>query len=245
MSAAENTTEPEGPDADPSGPGAQDAQDAHGKPGQSQDPEERAGAELALRVFSGDERWGWEFVPPPEPPAHRDAQSPPVYTEPSDAEVRAAQERAMGGRNTSGFGCLTLLTGGAAFAAGGAGAAAVVVVLILALIIATSPQARLRAAQRRLQSARERAQTLASLVARRGVTVAHVPMPGALLGDARRTMEAGAGAACPGPLPTAAESLPGFNSAGRARDQGMPVGSDVCAPRPSRPADLPGLRGPF
>ncbi|MFE2130826.1 hypothetical protein [Streptomyces amritsarensis] len=63
----------------------------------------------------------------------------------------------MGGRNTSGFGCLTLLTGGAAFAAGGAGAAAVVVVLILALIIATSPQARLRAAQRRLQFARERA----------------------------------------------------------------------------------------
>ncbi|MFD9105832.1 hypothetical protein ACIRSJ_21080 [Streptomyces virginiae] len=265
MSAAENTTELEGRDADPSGPGAQDAQGALGKPGQSQDPEERAGAELALRVFSGDERWGWEFVQPPEPPAHRDAQNPPVYTEPSDAEVRAAQERATGGRNTSGFGCLTLLTGGAAFAAGGAGAAAVVVILILALIIATSPKARLRAAQRRLQSARERAQTdhharrrawqdrldahraehlrhngtldtwypisldsgpsridvfggtgngwasllatlggpilgsgrpvvvldltqqavaleLAGLAARRGVTVAHVPMPGALLG---------------------------------------------------------------
>ncbi|MFD6229461.1 hypothetical protein ACFWFZ_21705 [Streptomyces sp. NPDC060232] len=65
----------------------------------------------------------------------------------------------MGGRNTSGFGCLTLLVGGAAFAAGGVGAAAVVVILILTLIIATSPKAGLRAAQRRLQSARERAQT--------------------------------------------------------------------------------------
>ncbi|MEU6295188.1 hypothetical protein [Streptomyces erythrochromogenes] len=162
MSAAENTTELEGRDAEPGGlgaPGSPDAQEALGKPGQPQDPEEQAGAELALRVFSGDERWGWEFVQPPEPPAHRDAQNPPTYTEPSGAEVRAAQERAMGGRNTSGFGCLTLLAGGAVFAAGGAGAAAVVVILILTLIIATSPKARLRAAERRLQSARERAQT--------------------------------------------------------------------------------------
>lgn len=68
MSAAENTSELEGRDADPSGSGGQAAQDALGKPGQSQDPEERAATELALRVFRGDERWGWEFVQPPNLP---------------------------------------------------------------------------------------------------------------------------------------------------------------------------------
>ncbi|MEV7582360.1 hypothetical protein ACIRUY_23715 [Streptomyces erythrochromogenes] len=161
MSAAENTSEIEGRDADPSGPGGQAdqaAQGALGKPGQSQDPEERAAAELALRVFHGDERWGWEFVQPPEPPAHRDAQNPPVHSEPSDAEVRAALERTMTGRSTRGFGCMTLMAGAAAFFAVGPEAAIIVVVLVIALIIATSPKSRLRAAQRRLQSAREHAQ---------------------------------------------------------------------------------------
>lgn len=158
MSAAENTSELEGRDADPSGSGGQAAQDALGKPGQSQDPEERAAAELALRVFRGDERWGWEFVQPPEPPAHRDAQNPPVYTEPSDVEVRTAYERAMSGRKTTGFGCLTLIAGGVALVSIGLEAAIIVVALVIALIVATSPKARLRAAQRRLQSAREQAQ---------------------------------------------------------------------------------------
>ncbi|MFE2130825.1 hypothetical protein [Streptomyces amritsarensis] len=94
MSAAENTTEPEGPDADPSGPGAQDAQDAqdaHGKPGQSQDPEERAGAELALRVFSGDERWGWEFVPPPNLPRTETPRARP--STPNPPTPRSAPRR--------------------------------------------------------------------------------------------------------------------------------------------------------
>ncbi|MFI8447717.1 hypothetical protein [Streptomyces erythrochromogenes] len=265
MSAAENTSELEGRDADPSGSGGRAAQDALGEPGQSQDPEERAAAELALRVFRGDERWGWEFVQPPEPPAHREAQNPPVYTEPSDVEVRTAYERAMSGRKTTGFGCLTLIAGGVALVSVGLEAAIIVVALVIALIVATSPKARLRAAQRRLQSAQEQAQRdyharwqawqhsieahraehlrhnetldtwypisltsgpsridvfggtgngwasllatlggpvlgsgrpvvvldltqqavaleLAGLAARRGVTVAHVPMPGALLG---------------------------------------------------------------
>ncbi|MGW2952758.1 hypothetical protein [Streptomyces eurythermus] len=116
------------------------------------------GAELALRVFSGEERWGWEFVQPPEPPAHPDAQNPPVRQEPSDAEVRSAQERAMTGRKTSGIGCLTLIAGGVAFAAGGAFTAVLVVVVILVLTSVTSPNARLRAAERRLAAERERAQ---------------------------------------------------------------------------------------
>ncbi|MFF3724820.1 hypothetical protein ACFYYM_20905 [Streptomyces erythrochromogenes] len=150
MSAAEIGTELE----DQGGPGGRGDREGEGPQG---DPVDEAGAELALRVFRGDERWGWEFVQPPEPPEHPEARNPPVHTEPSDAEVRSAQERAMSGRNTSGFGCLTLIAGGAALIAAGAGAAAVVVALILALIIATSPQARLRAAQRRLQAAREHA----------------------------------------------------------------------------------------
>ncbi|MFC9293503.1 hypothetical protein ACFTWH_27200 [Streptomyces sp. NPDC057011] len=139
MSAAEIGTELE----DQAGPGGQ---------------EDEAGAELALRVFHGDERWGWEFVQPPEPPPHPEAQNPPVYKEPSDAEVRSAQERVTGGRNTTGFGCLTLIAGGAAYAGAGAGGGAVAVLLIIVLIVATSPNSRLRAARRRLQSDRERAQ---------------------------------------------------------------------------------------
>ncbi|MFE9610956.1 hypothetical protein [Streptomyces sp. NPDC006012] len=121
--------------------------------------EDAADAELALRVFTGDERWGWEFVQPPAPPAHRDAGKPPVYKDPSDAEVRSAQERAMGGKKTVGSGCAILIAGVAALAAGGVQAAVVVVILVIVAFAMTSPQARLRAAERRLASARERARS--------------------------------------------------------------------------------------
>ncbi|MER7842099.1 hypothetical protein ABTY98_41000 [Streptomyces sp. NPDC096040] len=115
------------------------------------------GAELALRVFAGEERWGWEFVQPPAPPAHRDAHNPPAYSEPSDQEVRAMEERVESGESR-GTGCLVLIAGGIAYAAGGAGAALIVAVLVFAAMAATSPSARLRAARRRLEAARVHAQ---------------------------------------------------------------------------------------
>ncbi|MCJ0869053.1 hypothetical protein [Streptomyces sp. AP-93] len=133
-------------------------------PGQGQEQEQGpeqgqadAGAELALRVFTGKERWGWEFVQPPEPPAHRDAKNPPVYKEPSGDEVRAAEERVLIGGKSKGSGCITILLGGVALAAGGVAAAVLVVVLVVTLLILTSPSARLRAARRRLESDRDRA----------------------------------------------------------------------------------------
>ncbi|MFF4644478.1 hypothetical protein [Streptomyces sp. NPDC001389] len=126
--------------------------------------EDEPGAELARRVFGGEERWGWEYVAPPEPPAHPDAQRPPVYVEPSDAEVRAAQERATVGRNTKGVGCLTLLAGGGALAAGSVGLAIGVVVLIFIVMASTSPQAQLRRARHRLED--DRAQARSSHAAR-------------------------------------------------------------------------------
>ncbi|MER6333653.1 hypothetical protein ABT298_30885 [Streptomyces sp. NPDC001034] len=156
MSAAEDGTERAGRD-DRDGRSGQADPQGSGGPGDLGDPGDKAVGELALRVFSGEERWGWEFVQPPEPPVHRDAQNPPVYREPSDAEVRAMQERAMSGRKTSGFGCLTLIAAGVAFVAAGAAAAIVVVVLVLAASAATSPNARLRAAERRLKAEQERA----------------------------------------------------------------------------------------
>lgn len=116
-----------------------------------------AGAELALRVFTGDERWGWEFVQPPAPPAHRDAHNPPAYTEPSGAEVRAMEERAMAGTRNNGSGCLLLLVGVVAFIAGGAAVGAVVVAVLVVVLIANSPSARLRAARSRLEAARAHA----------------------------------------------------------------------------------------
>ncbi|MFD7748217.1 hypothetical protein ACFV2V_17990 [Streptomyces sp. NPDC059698] len=117
-----------------------------------------AGAELARRVFTGQERWGWEFVQPPAPPAHRDAQHPPVYSEPSGDEVRAMEERALTARKNRGTGCLLLLAGIVAYAAGGPSAVVIVVLLLIVLMAATSPAARLGAARRRLEAARTRAQ---------------------------------------------------------------------------------------
>ncbi|MFJ8870780.1 hypothetical protein ACIRD6_34170 [Streptomyces sp. NPDC102473] len=115
-----------------------------------------AGAELARRVFTGEERWGWEFVQPPEPLAHRDAQNPPAYTQPTGAKVRAMEERAMTGKK-SGAGCITLLAGIIAYIVGGGGTAAIVVGLVVYLLIATSPKVRLQAARRRLEADRARA----------------------------------------------------------------------------------------
>ncbi|MFD4242215.1 hypothetical protein ACFWP3_11560 [Streptomyces sp. NPDC058525] len=151
MSAAETENVSQAGPGDEGGTGPGDV--SHAGPGD----ESRAGDELALRVFSGEERWGWEFVQPPELPAHRDAGNPPVYTEPSGDEVRAMEERAKDKRNTNGFGCITVIAGVVAFIAGGPGVAAVVVVLTIALMVATSPKARLRAARRRLEAARTRA----------------------------------------------------------------------------------------
>ncbi|MGW3927554.1 hypothetical protein ACWECC_05565 [Streptomyces microflavus] len=126
------------------------------EPRGGEDPD--AGAELARRVFTGQERWGWEFVQPSAPPAHRDAQHPPVYSEPSGDEVRAMEERAMTARKNRGTGCLLLLAGVVAYAVGGPSAVVIVVVLVIVLMAATSPAARLRAARRRLEAARTSAQ---------------------------------------------------------------------------------------
>ncbi|MEE1743367.1 MULTISPECIES: hypothetical protein [unclassified Streptomyces] len=49
-----------------------------------------AGVELARRVFTGQERWGWEFVQLSAPPAHRDAQHPPVAIEPTQIQALPA-----------------------------------------------------------------------------------------------------------------------------------------------------------
>ncbi|MES9511338.1 hypothetical protein ABWJ92_33895 [Streptomyces sp. NPDC000609] len=119
--------------------------------------EPEAGAELALRVFTGEERWGWEFVQPPAPPAHRDAHNPPVYTEPSGEEVRAMEERAMIGKKNKGSGCLVLLAGIVGFAVGGGTAAAIVVCLVIVVLMASSPSARLKAARNRLETSRAHA----------------------------------------------------------------------------------------
>lgn len=126
------------------------------EPRGGEDPD--AGAELARRVFTGQERWGWEFVQPSAPPAHRDAQHPPVYSEPSGDEVRAMEERAMTARKNRGTGCLLLLAGIVAYTAGGPSAVVIVVVLVIVLMTATSPASRLKAARRRLEAARTSAQ---------------------------------------------------------------------------------------
>ncbi|MFD5650852.1 hypothetical protein [Streptomyces sp. NPDC127039] len=156
MSAAEKRAGLDGP-GDGTGRDHLEATPEPRPAGTPAEPGDGAAAELARRVFTGAERWGWEFVQPPEPPAHPAAQNPPVYTEPSDHEVRSLREHAMGGRNTTGCGCGTLLAGGIAFVAVNIVVAVVVVLLIVALIQATSPNSRLRAAERRLEAERKRA----------------------------------------------------------------------------------------
>ena len=120
--------------------------------------EQDAGAELARRVFTGQERWGWEFVQPSAPPAHPDAQHPPAYSEPSGDEVRAMEERVMTARKNRGTGCLLLLASAVAYPVGGPAAVVIVVVLVIVLMATTSPAARLRAARQRLEAARTSAQ---------------------------------------------------------------------------------------
>ncbi|MER5773816.1 hypothetical protein ABT144_05910 [Streptomyces sp. NPDC002039] len=123
------------------------------------DVAEGSDAELAERVFAGPERWGWEFVQPPEPDVHPDAHHPPVHTEPSDAEVRRLQEQVRGGRNTSGRGCVAVLIAIVVFALSKASliATGVALALFTALVVASSPKARLGAARRRLEAGRRAA----------------------------------------------------------------------------------------
>lgn len=65
----------------------------------------------------------------------------------------------MTARKNGGTGCLFLLAGIVAYAAGGPSAVVIVVFILVVVFAMTSPQARLRAAERRLASARERARS--------------------------------------------------------------------------------------
>ncbi|WP_324783837.1 hypothetical protein [Streptomyces sp. H51] len=133
------------------------------------------GKGLAEHVFSGVERWGWEFVQPPEPPPHAEADRPPVYQEPSHAELRHAQERATEGRSGFGGGCVTLVVAAVAFFSAGVLGLVTVAVIVAVIMSASSPQGKVRAAERRLASrqAQARAAHDANMAAWRARLAAH------------------------------------------------------------------------
>ncbi|MCY0933948.1 hypothetical protein [Streptomyces sp. H34-S4] len=57
------------------------------------DERARPGDGLAEGLFSGGERWGWEFVVPAEPVAHPDSGNPPVWVEPYFPELAELEQR--------------------------------------------------------------------------------------------------------------------------------------------------------
>ncbi|MFJ3927520.1 hypothetical protein [Streptomyces sp. NPDC090022] len=164
MSAAEaHAATGAGDDGDGGGDAAADAGPGSGAgPGVGKgDP---GPAELAERVFSGPERWGWEFVAPPEPPPHPAAHTPPVYAEPSTARVerlkKKLEDKVDEGRKASASALIVVIAGVTTFLATGKNGAATVAVtvLALALIVVASLRFRLFMARRRLRNRRTRAE---------------------------------------------------------------------------------------
>lgn len=106
------------------------------------------GAQLAERVFAGEERWGWEYVEPAALIPHPSSSSPPVWTEPSNP--RAGGRAAQGGKRSGrGVGCAILLVIGFWVFAGAAYGGTLLIALALAFSLGPLSRAAARSAARR------------------------------------------------------------------------------------------------
>ncbi|MFJ6755439.1 hypothetical protein ACIQNK_10535 [Streptomyces sp. NPDC091273] len=111
-----------------------------------------AGAQLAVRVFAGEERWGWEYVEPPSLVPHHLADKPPVWTEPSFPDLLRLEAK-TDKKSGKGTGCaIVLVLGIGVF--GGLKYGILLLAIFAAIIMA--PRLRLSAARGRAQRRRER-----------------------------------------------------------------------------------------
>ncbi|WP_411082708.1 hypothetical protein [Streptomyces sp. cmx-18-6] len=109
-------------------------------------------AQLAVRVFEGEERWGWEYVEPPALVPYHLANTPPVWTEPHDQELRRLEAAAAQKKGGRGIGCaiaLMLLVGIFGSAQYG------VALLVIVVAIVATPRLRISAARSAARRRRE------------------------------------------------------------------------------------------
>ncbi|MET7502948.1 hypothetical protein [Streptomyces microflavus] len=100
---------------------------------------DKVGAQLAGRVFTGEERWGWEYVEPAAMVPHHLASKAPVWTEP--AAPKARNRSGQGNeRSGKGIGCGILLVVGITLF--GDARAGVALLIILTLIFTLGPLSR-------------------------------------------------------------------------------------------------------
>ncbi|MEV7852760.1 hypothetical protein [Streptomyces sp. NPDC088183] len=106
------------------------------------------GAQLAGRVFTGEERWGWEYVEPSALVLHHSASSPPVWTEPSNPQAGGRSGQSDGG-STKGVGCAILLVIGIGVYGGAVYGLVLLIALTLVFTLGPLSRAAARSAARR------------------------------------------------------------------------------------------------
>ncbi|MEU9303313.1 hypothetical protein [Streptomyces sp. NPDC048269] len=113
---------------------------------------DEGGGQLAEQVFAGEERWGWEYVEPPVLVPHHLANTPPVWKEPSDPDLRR-RETAAGQKSGKGIGCAIVLTLGIGVF-GGVWYGLLLLIILTAIFM--TPRLTLLAARSAAQRRRER-----------------------------------------------------------------------------------------
>lgn len=109
---------------------------------------DKVGAQLAGRVFTGEERWGWEYVEPAAMVPHHLASKAPVWTEP--AAPKARNRSGQGNeRSGKGIGCGILLVVGITLFGDARAGLALLIILTLIFTLGPLSRAAARSAARR------------------------------------------------------------------------------------------------
>lgn len=109
---------------------------------------DKVGAQLAGRVFTGEERWGWEYVEPAAMVPHHLASKAPVWTEP--AAPKARNRSGQGNeRSGKGIGCGILLVAGITLFGDARAGLALLIILTLIFTLGPLSRAAARSAARR------------------------------------------------------------------------------------------------
>ncbi|MEV7161391.1 hypothetical protein ACIF6I_06355 [Streptomyces microflavus] len=109
---------------------------------------DKVGAQLAGRVFTGEERWGWEYVEPAAMVPHHLASKAPVWTEPAAPKARNGSGQGNE-RSGKGIGCGILLVVGITLFGDARAGLALLIILTLIFTLGPLSRAAARSAARR------------------------------------------------------------------------------------------------
>ncbi|MEV6852742.1 hypothetical protein AB0M89_03005 [Streptomyces microflavus] len=109
---------------------------------------DKVGAQLAGRVFTGEERWGWEYVEPAAMVPHHLASKAPVWTEPAASKARNGSGQGNE-RSGKGIGCGILLVVGITLFGDARAGLALLIILTLIFTLGPLSRAAARSAARR------------------------------------------------------------------------------------------------